>query len=249
VHSSGRIDYDEAAESYERHRPAPTEVVEALVSVADVGADATVLDVGCGTGTATVAFQGLTGAAVCAMDSSYEMLRYARRKSPAVRFVHADAHALPFRHAKFDFAYAVLIIHHLADVPGFFRELYRVIRRGKAAVVTCSHDWIRRHPMTRFFPSFASIDLARFPTISRVRQWLHEAGFSDIEEVAVNTAPYVADQNYVKRVADKWVSTLQLIPETEFQQGLQRLHQAVHDGRSSDLQIHWEGLLVTAVKE
>jgi ubiquinone/menaquinone biosynthesis C-methylase UbiE len=222
--------------------------VQELVKVAGVGADSVALDVGCGTGTASVAFQERTGTAVWAVDRSAEMLQYAQKKSSEVRFARADAHRLPFRDARFDFAYAVLIIHHLADVPGFFRELYRVMREGKAAILTCSHDWIGRHPMTRFFPSFADIDMARFPPLSFVRQWLTDAGFLNVEEVPVRTADYVADDDYVKRVADKWVSTLQLIPETEFQQGLQKLREAVRDGTTSELQIHWEGVLVTALK-
>jgi len=248
VQDSGHINYDEIAHSYERHRWAAVEVVRELVNVADVGAGSMVLDVGCGTGTASVAFQERTGANVWAVDRSAEMLRYGRGKSSEVRFARADAHRLPFRDATFDFAYAVLIIHHLADVPVFFRELYRVMREGKAAILTCSRDWIRRHPMTRFFPSFAGIDLTRFPPLSSVRQWLSDAGFATVEEIPVRTAEYVADDDYVKRVADKWVSTLQLIPETEFQQGLQKLRKAVRDGATSKLQVHWEGVLVTALK-
>jgi SAM-dependent methyltransferase len=248
VHDSGRIDYDEIAHHYERHRWTAVELVRALVNVAGVGADSVVLDVGCGTGAASVAFQESTGATVWAVDRSAEMLRYGRGKSSEVRFARADAHRLPFRDASFDFAYAVLIIHHLADVPGFFRELYRVVREGKAAIMTCSHDWVRRHPMTRFFPSFAGIDLARFPTLSSVRKWLGDAGFATVEEIPVRTADYVADDDYVKRVEDKWVSTLQLIPEEEFQQGLEKLRQTVRDGETSELQIHWEGVLVTALK-
>ena len=248
MHSSGRINYDEIAHCYERHRTVGKEAVRELANVASVNAYAVVLDVGCGTGAASVAFQQLTGATVWAIDRSSEMLRYARRKSTAVRFVRADARRLPFSDARFDFAYALLLIHHLADVPGFFRELYRVMRDGKAAILTCSHDWISHHPMTRFFPSFASIDLARFPPIDPVRRWLRDAGFVNVEAFPVKTTPYTADMDYVNRVADKWVSTLQLIPEAEFQQGLQKLRQAVRDRTANKLQIHWEGVLVTAVK-
>ena len=248
MHSSERINYDEIAHCYERHRSGGREVVTELANAAGISAHAAVLDAGCGTGTTSVAFQKLTGATVWAVDRSVEMLRYARRKSSAVKFVRADAHRLPFRGARFDFGYAVLLIHHLADVPGFFRELYRVMREGKAAILTCSHEWIRRHPMTRFFPSFATVDLARFPPISSVERWLRDAGFADVETLPVETSPYTADMDYVKRVGDKWVSTLQLIPELEFQQGLQKLRQAVRDRATGKLQIHWEGVLVTAVK-
>jgi hypothetical protein len=100
--------------------------------------------------------------------------------------------------------------------------------------------------MNQFFPSFASIDLARFPSIDSVRQWLQEAGFRKIETRSVETEPYVAGMDYVDKVADKWVSTLQLLPDEEFQEGLARLRHVVSTG---SLTIHWEGVLLTAVKE
>jgi ubiquinone/menaquinone biosynthesis C-methylase UbiE len=248
VHPPKRINYDEIAHHYEEHRSGTGEIAKGLASLAGASADLTVLDVGCGTGAASVAFQELTGATVWGVDRSAEMLRYAREKSRAVNFVRADAHRLPFRDGKFDFAYSVLVIHHLEDVGAFLRELYRVMRAGKVAILTCSHDWIERHPMTRFFPSFASIDLARFPRIDSVVGWLDEAGFANVETLPVETEPYTADMDYVKRVGDRWVSTLQLLPENEFQAGLEKLRRTVCDPDGTDLEIHWEGMLLTGVK-
>jgi len=245
MHRADRINYDEIAHRYERHRSGSEEIAKELARLAHVDGDAVVLDVGCGTGSASAAFQQLTEATVCAVDASAEMLRYAQRKSRAVKLVRADARRLPFCDARFDFAYALMLIHHLEDVPGFVRELYRVMRRGKVAILTCSHEWIKRHPMSRFFPSFAPIDLARFPQIGSVRRWLRDAGFVKIDARPVKTKPYIADMEYIDKVADRWVSTLQLIPDDEFQEGLKKLRKAVGSGT---LTIHWEGLLLTAVK-
>ena len=243
-----RINYDEIAHRYEEHRSGSREIGKGLAQLAGASADLTVLDVGCGTGAASVAFHETTGAAVWGVDKSAEMLRYARQKSRTVNFVRADAHRLPFRDARFDFAYSVLVIHHLEDIGGVFRELYRVMRTGKVAILTCSHDWIERHPMNRFFPSFASIDLARFPRIDSVVRWLDQAGFASLETLPVETEPYTADLAYVKRVEDRWVSTLQLLPENEFQEGLEKLRRTVCDPDGPGLEIHWEGVLLTGVK-
>ena len=248
MHPPKRINYDEIAHRYEEHRSGSGEIAKGLADLAGASSDATVLDIGCGTGAASVAFHQLTGAAVWGVDKSAEMLRYARQKSRAVKFVRADAHRLPFGDEKFDFAYALLVLHHLEDVPVFLRELHRVMRNGTVAILTCSHDWIERHPMNRFFPSFASIDLARFPRIDSVCQWLHDAGFVQIETRSIETASYAADMNYVNRVADKWVSTLQLLPEDEFRAGLERLRRTVCDRDGVGLEIHWEGVLLTGVK-
>jgi SAM-dependent methyltransferase len=246
VDGPARINYDDVAHHYEKYRSGGEELARGLTAVALVNADAVVLDVGCGTGSAAVAFQKRTGAAVWGVDKSAEMLRYARQKSSSVMYVRADAHALPFGDGRFDFAYAVLVMHHLEDVSGALCELYRVLRSGRVAILTCSHDWIRRHPMNQFFPSFASIDLARFPSIDSVQEWLQDAGFRQIETRSVQTEPCAADSEYVKKVADKWVSTLQLLPDDEFQEGLERLRHVVS---TETLTIHWEGVLLTAAKE
>ena len=248
MHPPKRINYDEIAHRYEEHRSGSGEIAKGLADLAGTSADLTVLDVGCGTGAASVAFHELTGASVYGVDKSAEMLRYARQKSRTVNFVRADAHRLPFRDEKFDFAYTLLVIHHLEDVGAFLRELYRVMRNGKVAVLTCSHDWVGRHPMNRFFPSFASIDLARFPRVDSVERWLEGAGFMKVETRSIETKPYLADMDYVKRVGDRWVSTLQLLPEDEFQEGLEKLRRAVCDPDGAGLEIHWEGVLLTGVK-
>lgn len=248
MHPPKPINYDEIAHQYEKHRSGGEEIARGLADLAGASSDLTVLDVGCGTGATSVAFHRLTGAAVWGVDKSAEMLRYAREKSCAVNFVRADAHRLPFRDEKFGFAYALLVIHHLEDVGAVFRELYRVMRTGKVAILTCSHDWIERHPMNRFFPSFASIDLARFPRIDSVRRWLDEAGFVDMDTRSIETETYLADMDYVKRVGDRWVSTLQLLPQDEFIEGLEKLRQTVCDPNGAGLEIHWEGVLLTAVK-
>ena len=102
--------------------------------------------------------------------------------------------------------------------------------------------------MNRFFPSFASIDLERFPRIDSVRRWLDEAGFVNVETRPVETETHLADMDYVKRVGDKWVSTLQLLPKQEFIEGLEKLRQTVRDPHGTGLEIHWEGVLLTGVK-
>lgn len=248
MHPPDEINYDKIAHRYEQHRSGSGEIAKGLAELAGASSDFTVLDVGCGTGSTSVAFRRLTGAAVWGVDKSSEMLRYARQKSQEVKFVRADVHRLPFREKTFDFAYALLVIHHLEDVGAFLHGLYRVMRSGKVAILTCSHDWIQRHPMNRFFPSFASIDLERFPRIDSVRLWLAEAGFVNVDTRQIETETHLADMDYVKRVGDKWVSTLQLLPKQEFIDGLKKLRGAVCDPHSAGVEIHWEGVLVTGVK-
>lgn len=101
----------------------------------------TVLDLGCGTGRHTL-WLAAHGADVTAVDFSDGMLAEARRKpgADAVRFVVHDLHEpLPFADAAFDRVVSGLVLEHLHDLNGFFREAYRVLRPGGVAVVSGMH--------------------------------------------------------------------------------------------------------------
>ncbi|MDE0460452.1 MAG: methyltransferase domain-containing protein [Chromatiales bacterium] len=100
-----------------------------------------VLDLGCGTGRHT-AWLAEAGARVTAVDFSEKMLERARRKVPAahVRFVVHDLHdPLPFDDASFDAVVSGLVLEHLRDLDGFFREAHRALRPRGRAVVSAMH--------------------------------------------------------------------------------------------------------------
>ncbi len=100
-----------------------------------------VLDLGCGTGRHAL-WLAAAGADVTAVDFSEGMLAEARQKpgADAVRFVVHDLHEpLPFGDGAFDRVVSGLVLEHLRDLDGFFREMRRVLRPGGAAVVTGMH--------------------------------------------------------------------------------------------------------------
>ena len=100
-----------------------------------------VIDLGCGTGRHT-AWLAAAGARVTALDFSEGMLEQARRKVPAadVRFIAHDMHEpLPLAAAAFDALVSGLVLEHLRDLDGFFRESHRVLRPGGRAVVSAMH--------------------------------------------------------------------------------------------------------------
>ena len=100
-----------------------------------------VLDLGCGTGRHT-AWLAEAGARVTAVDFSEMMLEQARRKLPGgdVRFVVHDLHdPLPLEATSFDAVVSGLVLEHLRDLDGFFREVHRVLRPRGLAVVSAMH--------------------------------------------------------------------------------------------------------------
>jgi demethylmenaquinone methyltransferase/2-methoxy-6-polyprenyl-1,4-benzoquinol methylase len=96
------------------------------------------LDVCAGTGDLTLALQR-AGAVVLGSDFCPPMLVRARAKSARLpagpQFLAADALALPFADAAFDFATVAFGIRNVADPTAALREMARVVRPGGRVVV------------------------------------------------------------------------------------------------------------------
>jgi ubiquinone/menaquinone biosynthesis C-methylase UbiE len=100
-----------------------------------------ILDAGCGTGRHAVPL-AQKGAIVTAIDFSHGMLTKARAKPGAddVGFQQHDLQTpLPFANNQFDRVISSLVIDHIADLAGFFRELRRVCRPDGFVLITVMH--------------------------------------------------------------------------------------------------------------
>jgi demethylmenaquinone methyltransferase/2-methoxy-6-polyprenyl-1,4-benzoquinol methylase len=88
-----------------------------------------VLDLCCGTGDIALAF-ARAGADATGADFTEEMLRVAEARTQAVRWVRADALALPFPDNSFDVVSVGYGLRNLADIERGLREVYRVLKPG-----------------------------------------------------------------------------------------------------------------------
>lgn len=134
--------YDRWAAVYD-HDGNPLQALEGPVVREAVGdpRGLTVLDLGCGTGRHAL-WLAASGARVTAVDFSEGMLAQARLKpgAEAIRFITHDLHQpLPFPDASFDLVVSGLVLEHLQQLTGFFREARRVLRPGGRAVVSAMH--------------------------------------------------------------------------------------------------------------
>jgi SAM-dependent methyltransferase len=156
-----------------------TDTLKADLALSLAGTDMTVLDVGAGQGTVTVALASLCRR-VIGIDADLECVRDVNtklRNLPAGEVIHADAQKLPFPAASFDlvFCYSTLVI--MPDDRCAIAEIHRVLRPNGRAVIDIksirnanSRHWQKYY--TELGSPFHSY------TWKEARIFLNEAGFS-----------------------------------------------------------------------
>jgi ubiquinone/menaquinone biosynthesis C-methylase UbiE len=98
-----------------------------------------VVDIGCGTGAACVAF-GSQGLQVVGVDCSREMLNLARLRSEedgtTPTFIQADGLWLPFADGGFDLCVCDQVIEHVQGYSNLLAEIFRILRPGGLMIVS-----------------------------------------------------------------------------------------------------------------
>ncbi|WP_198371331.1 class I SAM-dependent methyltransferase [Roseomonas rosulenta] len=117
-------------------------LAEPFLDFAAPGAQARVLDLGCGTGSLAQALVARApGIRVVGVDPSGAYVSHARRKlrDPRIAFEVADARDLPFPDADFDAVLALLVLPFVPDTAAALAQMRRVARPG-AVVAAASWD-------------------------------------------------------------------------------------------------------------
>jgi SAM-dependent methyltransferase len=245
------INYTEVSETYNNHRSYSKGFIKGVIKFGGISDDMRILDLGCGTGNVIIGLQGFLHADIFGVDISPRMLERARRKSLQVICSDIDAQQLPFHDGSFDIILAVYVVHQLNNLSCLLSESFRVLRQEGALVfLTSSYKQIEcHHPAIRqFFPSAIDIEKARFLDISKIKDMLNVEGFKNIKHQEVLVEQIPLDQEYLRKVKDKYVSTFHLIPSSEFQIGVKRLEVYIENSSQPELR-DWRGTLVYGRKK
>jgi len=207
------------------------------------------LDVGCGTGNLASQLLDMMSLNMVGADISLPMLKIARGKSLEVVCTDAANNRLPFRDNYFDTITATYVIHQISNLKLLFSECHRIIRDGTLVLLTSSHEQIENeHPVfKRFFPGAIDIDKAQFPDIPVICDLLATVGFRDIKHKPVLGDSIVIDEEYLRKVKGKYVSTYRLLPESEFEHGINELEIYIKN-LSQPESATWRGTLIHAQK-
>jgi SAM-dependent methyltransferase len=213
-------DFGPLAATYDELRPADAnwwELFELLVREADL-VGRRVLDVGCGTGRLSAALAE-RGSRVWGVEPSREMAEHARARGVHVKV--AGAERLPFKDGWFERA-VLWLVAHLVDRPVAFAEAARVLAPdGRIAIATFDPAHFDRYYLNRLFPSLERIDRARFPETEALAGELRAAGFEPTLVRLTQTAS-IGKAEALQRIRGRFISTLRLLEEAEFADGLGR---------------------------
>lgn len=224
-----RIDYNQIAFDYARHRRVHPEIISELVTAAPINSKSRVLEIGCGTGNYINTLQEITRCRSWGIDPHEQMLSIARESNPNVTHLSGSAENLEFPPESFDLVFSVDVIHHISDREKHFQEAYRVLAKGgRICTATDSEEIIRnRMPMTIYFPETVEVELKRYPRIADLREYMRAAGFTSLSETLVSYRYTLTDAG---RYRDKAFSALHLISDEAFQRGMERLERDLQRG-------------------
>ena len=244
--------FAEIAPRYDALRPLSAgdrDRLERLVRELPLAPEDLVVEVGCGTGRMTLPLAAIIPARVMGVDSEARMLDVARTKDAGGRvdWRRGSAYRLPVGDAAAALVLMVMVVHLLRQRVRAFGEVRRILRPGgRLSVWTFTPKHVEQFYLNEFFPSIATIDGPRFPSVEVLAAELRRAGFSDITADVREEPRRLGIAEVVDRVRGRYISTLSLVPPLEYRLGLQRLEEMLAADRSISLTQRSEWAVITA---
>ena len=225
--SEHRIDYDRLSSTYNARYEANYlhEISETIAQIARGRA----LEVGCGTGRWLGDVSRIANLVV-GVDASFGMLKQYRGEVP---LVNASANSLPFRGNSFDFILCVNALHHFDDKMGFIRDAAALLKPGGSlAVFGMDPRTIRTRYIYDYFETTRANDLARYPSFGEIVDWMSASGLDDVQHRIVYT--WTSNLRGLDVLNDPFLpqnstSTLALLSEEEYREGVARIRAAAVD--------------------
>ncbi len=203
------------------------------------------LDLACGSGNYTAALAA-TGVRLTGVDQSARMIAAATPKSAEVAWHVADANRLPFADGEFAGALCTLAIHHFPDPAAAFREVARVVPRGRFVLLTSDPEQMRGYWLNAYFPDALARAIAQMPPLPTVTAALAAAGFRVVAKEPYAVAPDLQDfflysgkhrpAMYLDPAVRAGISTFSMLAEpAEVEAGCARLAADLATGRIAEV--------------
>ncbi|MBE0672677.1 MAG: class I SAM-dependent methyltransferase [Anaerolineales bacterium] len=239
-----KLNYDQIAHEYNQRYPAAQkwERGQALLELATGIKARTILEVGSGTGYWLNMLRQVTPN-LYGLDYSMGMIRQARRQPAALHLSRGIGTQLPYQSGTFDLIYCVDAIHHFGDHRAFIREAFRLLKPNGALAIIGHDPHAADIPSWYIYDYFDTVydtDLRRYPAGTSLLKWMEGDGFKDISSQTVeqikniHVGAAVLKDPFIKHNA---TSQLALLSEETYQNGLERINEALTEAKEKNQQI------------
>ncbi|MCH8270146.1 MAG: methyltransferase domain-containing protein [Planctomycetes bacterium] len=212
-------------EEYCRLRGRSEALCRKLMDLLHPKAGDVLLDVGCGPGELTSLIASSTGVTVIGVDSDEGRIAHAVQHDSTVRWINADATALPFEPATFEAVVMTLAIQRMNGKRAI-GEIHRVLRPGgRFALASPTPEQLQRRLDLAFFPRAIRFEMARFPSDARIRTLLRDAGFGSITQEVFVESTGVADSQWLEWIKQRPYSSLRGLSPEVFRAGIRELEE------------------------
>jgi ubiquinone/menaquinone biosynthesis C-methylase UbiE len=243
-------DYEHMAERYDAGRALPLEWIDAWrVALGPHLRDSSlpVLDLGSGTCLWSDALARWFGVPIVGVEPSHGMRQQALRKglAPGVKISGGTADHIPLKAGSCHCAWLSTVLHHIPDVRACARELRRVLRPHGAVLVRNSFgDRLEGIHWLQYFPAAQRLAARRWPSVEATAQEFHQEGF-EVESLHTVSEVVAEDlRSLYDRIRVRANSTLTLISDDQFEQGLERLREAAGQEQGAGRVVDQRDLLV-----
>jgi ubiquinone/menaquinone biosynthesis C-methylase UbiE len=233
-----RVDYDDRQWAvYEKGRGLSRERTRlwsrVLARYIDRTAGPSLLDLGSGTGAYSELLAEAFNARVIGVEPSPRMREVAEREHshPHVRYIDGTAERIPLPDGSCDAALLSNVLHHVRDRGACVSELERVVRPGGLVLVRGSLRGARV-PFLDYFPTARVVAVEQSPPAPEVVAMFTSGGFEHVESDRIEQQTASSFREYYRRIKLRAISTLELISDGEFEQGIERMRKAAEGERS-----------------
>ena len=229
--------YNSIGKGYNTTRQPDSRIVDKLIELLNLPSGSTIADVGAGTGNYSNAI-AKRGYKIIAIEPS-ETMQFQAQPHADVSWITAAAESIPLEDNIVDGAIVMLALHHFQDISAGIKEINR-ITRGRIVIFAFEQNKISDFWLTDYFPAFITDTLKTFPITDiislQVEQITHKqveiipfllpSDLSDIFAAAGWQKPEI----YLDRSVRKGISTFAKIPDSELEEGINRLAEDLNNG-------------------
>ena len=237
--------YDDIGVGYDATRRSDPYRSDRLAHHLKISGQRRYLDLACGTGNYTAAL-ATRGGQWYGLDQSQHMIRAAREKSREVVWHQGDVAVQPFNDWIFAGVSCSCAIHHFNELHPVFREVYRVIDRGRFVIFTATPEQMSGYWLNHYFPDAMLMSIQQMPSLDLVQTALTEAGFQIALTEPYEVQPDLADfflysgkhhpEMYLSGGIRRGISTFASLAEpSEVVEGCARLRADIASGRIADV--------------